>query len=68
MVNTEKIKSRMSEIGVNEEFIAYNLKLAQPSLNLKINNKRSMTIDEMFKMKELLDISNDDLRAYFFVE
>ena len=66
MVNTKLIRSRMDKLDIKEEYLADRLKLAQSSLNLKINNKRSLTIEEMFLMSDLLEIEVDELREFFF--
>lgn len=67
MVNTIKIRSRMYDLGIKEEYLAEKLKLAQSSLNLKINNKRSVTIEEMFSISDILEIKDSELREFFLV-
>ena len=67
LVNTELIKNRMGQLDLKEEYLADKLKLAQSSLNLKINNKRSFTIEEMFTMAQVLEIEDSNLREFFLI-
>lgn len=67
MVNTELIRNRMGQLDLKEEYLADKLKLAQSSLNLKINNKRSFTIEEMFTMAQVLEIEDGNLREFFLI-
>lgn len=67
MVNTELIRNRMGQLELKEEYLADKLKLAQSSLNLKINNKRSFTIEEMFTMAQVLEIEDSKLREFFLI-
>lgn len=67
MVNTELIRNRMGQLDLKEEYLADKLKLAQSSLNLKINNKRSFTIEEMFTMAQVLEIEDSNLREFFLI-
>ena len=57
----------MSQLELKEEYLADKLKLAQSSLNLKINNKRSFTIEEMFTMAQVLEIEDSKLREFFLI-
>ena len=67
LVNTELIRNRMGQLDLKEEYLADKLKLAQSSLNLKINNKRSFTIEEMFTMAQVLEIEDSSLREFFLI-
>lgn len=67
LVNTELIRNRMGQLDLKEEYLADKLKLAQSSLNLKINNKRSFTIEEMFTMAQVLEIEDSNLREFFLI-
>lgn len=57
----------MGQLDLKEEYLADKLKLAQSSLNLKINNKRSFTIEEMFTMAQVLEIEDSNLREFFLI-
>lgn len=65
MINTTLMKERMSELNLKEEYLADKMKMAQSTLNLKINNKRSFTIEEMFEISEYLEIKDVELQNFF---
>lgn len=65
MINTTLMKERMSELNLKEEYLADKMKMAQSTLNLKINNKRSFTIEEMFEISDYLEIKDSELQKFF---
>lgn len=68
MINTRKIKGRMAERGLTQKDVAKALQIAQPTANQKINNVRSMDLDEAEKLAELLEISAVEFPTYFFAK
>lgn len=66
MVNSNKIKGRIVELGMNQKDISEKLGISQPTLNQKINNIRPMDLDEAGKLSEILGIPNDEFVLYFF--
>ncbi len=68
MINTNKIKGRMAELQITQKDVANSLRLAQPTVNQKINNIRPMDLDEAEKLSELLHISSTDFATYFFYD
>jgi transcriptional regulator with XRE-family HTH domain len=64
MTNTNKLRARMIEKGLNQTDIAHLLKKTVPTANYKINNKKPFTADEMFILCEALEIDNP--KEYFF--
>ena len=66
MVNSEMLKSRAKKLGVRQKDIADVLGLQQSSVNLKINNLRPMTLEEAETIAEMLSISDDMFKSYFF--
>ena len=68
MVNTNKIKGRMAELGITQKDMAQSLSLAMPTISQKINNKRPMTLDEADKVADKLNIPDSDYATYFFVK
>lgn len=66
MINSEMIKDRARAKGVRQRELAAALGLQQSSLNLKINNRRPMMLEEAERIASMLDISDDEFRAYFF--
>lgn len=68
MVNSNKIKGRIVELGLTQKDIAMALGIAPPTISQKINNIRSMDVREAFVIAEILKISDKEFREYFFKE
>lgn len=66
MLNSNKIKGRMREMGFVQADIAKRLGLAEPTVSLKINGKRPMDLDEARELAEMLNIDNSEFGSYFF--
>lgn len=68
MLNTEKIKKRMAELELKQEYVSSELKMTQGAFNLKLNNKRELKIDEMFAFGDLLEIDPLEYKSYFAMD
>ena len=66
MVNTNKIKGRLRELGKTQLDVAKHLGIQQATANQKINNSRCFTLEEAEKLADLLDISPEEFKLYFF--
>jgi len=66
MVNTNKIKGRIVELGLTQKDLAKALGVALPTVSQKINNVRSMDVKEAFIIAEVLNIPDEEFRDYFF--
>lgn len=66
MINSKKLKDRAKSMGIKQADMAAALGLRQSSVNQKINNARPMLLEEAEKLADLLQITDDDFRAYFF--
>ncbi len=66
MVNTNKIKGRIKELGFTQNDIAKALNIATQTACQKINNVRPFSLDEAEKLSELLEIDSGDFGLYFF--
>lgn len=66
MINTNKIKGRMREKEITQAQAAAFLGIAQPTFNQKVNNVRTMDLDEAEKLCLLLDINDNEFGKYFF--
>lgn len=66
MVNSNKIKGRMKELGLTQADVAHELGIATPTANQKINNVRYFTLDEAEKLSNLLQITLAEFGDYFF--
>jgi FixJ family two-component response regulator len=68
MVNTNKIKGRIVELGMTNKDVAYALRLALPTVSQKINNVRPMNLNEAESIAKLLKIKSEEFTTYFFTE
>lgn len=66
MLNTQKIKNRLFELGLNQGDIAEVLSISRCTVSQKLNNIRGTTLDEANKLSTLLEISADEFEEYFF--
>lgn len=66
MVNSNSLKERAREMGIKQREIALAVGIQQSSLNLKINNKRPMNLEEAEIIAKILGISNSEFGFYFF--
>lgn len=66
MLNSNKIKGRMKEMGIIQADVAKRLNLAEPTVSQKLNGKRPMDLDEARVLAEMLKIDNSDFGLYFF--
>lgn len=65
-MNILKLKGKMVENGFNVEALAEKIGVDRSSLYRKLNNSEKITIGEAKRIKEALDLSEDDATAIFF--
>lgn len=65
-MNILKLKGRMVENGFNVETLAEKIGIDRSSLYRKLNNSEKITIGEAKRIKDALDLSEDDATAIFF--
>lgn len=68
MVNTNKIKGRLAELGLTQKDVAKVLNIAQPTVNQKINNIRPMNLSEAEQLSNLLKLTPQEFQVYFFIQ
>ena len=66
MVNSQKIKGRIVELGKNQADCAAALGIRPPTFNQKLNNVRSFTLSESEVLRKFLDIDDSLFAEYFF--
>ena len=66
MVNSNKVKGRIVELGLNQQDVAKAMGLSQSTLSLKINNARPMALSEVEELAKLLQLKFPEYEAYFF--
>ena len=66
LVNCQKIKARMVELGTNQGRVADEMHIDRSTLNAKINDESGsrLTLEDVFALIEILEI--DEPRDYFF--
>lgn len=66
LINSNKIKGRMVELGITQKEMAEKMGLAAPTISQKINNVRPMDLIEAEKIAEILRITENEFGEYFF--
>lgn len=66
LINSHKIKVRMAEMNIRQKDIAEELNIAPPTVSLKLNNERPMSLEEAEKLSKFLKIKDKDFGSYFF--
>lgn len=68
MVNSQKIKGRMREKGLTQADVAKVLGIDPSTLNKRLNNLSGehLTVLNVNKLIDLLDIPKEELSHYFF--
>lgn len=66
MINTKLIRKRMESMKISQGDLAKALDIAQSTCNLKLNNKRQLTLSEADTIASVLKIPMKDFGAYFF--
>lgn len=64
MTNKSLLKGKIREKGYTQAEMASRLSISHASMNYKINNKRTFTVEEIIKLCRILEISDKDV--YFF--
>lgn len=67
MVDTNKLKSRLTLAGYTQERLAKEAKMSLNSLNHKINGRKVFNCDEVDAVCEVLGISNPVEKAEIFL-
>ena len=66
MINTNKIKARLVELGYSQKDGADCIGVAQPTFSQKINNIRPMDLEEADRLANWLEIPDNEYGLYFF--
>ena len=63
MINIVKVKMRMLELGLTQPEIAEKMGINVATLNMKLNNKRRIYVDEYFKLCDILKLDTTEKRT-----
>ena len=66
--NYSKLLGRLKEFGFTQERLAKAIGKNKSTLTSKLNGRFSFTQEEMDEICKVLDISNDEIGAYFFTK
>ena len=64
--NYSKLLGRFREYGFSQKEVATRVGIRATTLSLKLNHKARFTANEIDAICKLLDISKEDIGAYFF--
>ena len=62
-----KLRGRIKEVFGTQEAFAQAIGLTERSVSLKITSKRSWKQDEIINSINVLNLTTDDIKPYFFV-
>lgn len=65
-VNVNKLKGKIVEKGMNVETVAERIGVDRSSLYRKLNNFEKITIGDARKLKDVLELSDEEASAIFF--
>lgn len=66
MINANLLRGKIAENGYTQERFAEKIGISRHSLNRKIKEKTSFTIDEVNIIAKELDLNKDNIIAIFF--
>ena len=66
--NYSKLRGRIKECGYTQDRLAKEIGRDKSSLSYKLNGKSDFTAKEIDCICNVLDISNDEIGAYFFAK
>lgn len=66
--NHSKLRGRIKELGLTQEAVAKQIDMNPCTLSMKLKNKSHFTADEMNRICRMLDISPEEIGAYFFAK
>lgn len=68
MINVQKVKGRMVELGFIQADIAKALGVAVPTACQKLNGNRPIDLEEAKVLIRILKLNDEDVKAYFFCD
>lgn len=65
-MNIPKLRGKMVEMGFSVESLAAEMGIDKSTLYRKLDNGEKFTVGEAQKIKNALDLTNDEANAIFF--
>ena len=66
MVDTDRLKRLIKLAGWKVECLAKDIKISKNSMSGKLNNKTKFTVDEMFRLADLIGLPGTEIREIFY--
>ena len=66
--NYAKLLGKIKERGLTQEQLAKGIRINRSTLSIKLNGQSSFSAKEIDSICRVLDISNDEIGAYFFTK
>ena len=66
MINSNELKGKMVAKGITLDDLSKLTNLSKATLSYKINNKRVFTVPEMYKLRQVLALTQDEAEHIFF--
>lgn len=66
MINIDKIKKRMEQLGITQIQLAKKIGIAAPTMCQKLNNIRPLSLEEAEIVAKELKIKDREFGSYFF--
>ena len=67
-MNSAVFKKEMKKQGVTQYYLARRLKISQPAMCQKINNKRSMSLSQAQRLAQIMGFSRQKAADIFFCD
>jgi len=65
-LNSNKLKAARINKGYTQKKLADEIKIGETSYTKRENGNYSFSVDEVLKLKEVLNLKNDDIISIFF--
>lgn len=66
MVNNNKLYARIIELGLTKREIADKMELSYTTIINKFNGKVDWTLNDAYKLRDILAITDEEIIPYFF--
>ena len=66
MINSDKVKGRMKELGITQRDMAKVLRMSEPAVSQKLNNQKATNLEQAKIIAYMLNIEGGELKEYFF--
>lgn len=68
MINTKELKTHIKDSGLRMGFIASKLGISKQCLYNKLNNQSEFSVEQAFRLRELMNLDDLSMRNIFFSE